>query len=248
MPLPINAPAPGDGPLIIVNAGRTGFFRVNYSAEMWERSRPAISQSPADGRAPGLGSRCVRLMRAGYLPATQFLSLAPAYVQEREYPVWSDLVGSGWIANILAREAFEEQFSAFARSLLKPIVAHLGWEPQLHDLTSTPCSGAWCCTRSDITRRTRSSLKRGRASIDISASRRRCIPTCAAPCSIWRPLGDRLTYDALREVERRATLQEEKLRALAALTHFQQPDSCGIRWSRHSPVRSQDTIRVVAWP
>ena len=132
VPLPINAPAQGDGPLIIVNAGRTGFFRVNYSAEMWEHSRPAIeAKALPTAERLGLAADAFALMRAGYLPATQFLSLAPAYAQEREYSVWSDLVGSmGWVANVLAGEAFEAQFNVFARSLLKPIVAHLGWEPQ----------------------------------------------------------------------------------------------------------------------
>jgi puromycin-sensitive aminopeptidase len=60
--------------------------------------------------------------------------------------------------------------------------------------------------------------------------------------------GDRSTYEALREVERRATLQEEKLRALGALTHFQQQDLLrdALDLSLSPTVRSQDTIRVVA--
>jgi len=60
--------------------------------------------------------------------------------------------------------------------------------------------------------------------------------------------GDRSTYEALREVERRASLQEEKLRALGALTHFQQPDLLrdALDLALSPAVRSQDTIRVVA--
>ena len=66
---------PGDGPLIIVNAGRTGFFRVNYSAEMWERSRPAIeAKALPTAERLGLEADAFALMRAGYLPATQFLT------------------------------------------------------------------------------------------------------------------------------------------------------------------------------
>jgi puromycin-sensitive aminopeptidase len=60
--------------------------------------------------------------------------------------------------------------------------------------------------------------------------------------------GDRATYEALLEIERRATLQEEKLRALGALTHF--PDESLLQdvleLSLSPVVRSQDTIRVVA--
>ncbi len=105
---------------------------MNYSAEMWERFRPAIESKalPTADRL-GLESDAFALMRAGYLPATQFLALASAYAAEREYPVWSDLAGSlGWLANLLAGEAFESQLKASARDLLRPIVAHLGWEPR----------------------------------------------------------------------------------------------------------------------
>jgi len=251
VPLPISAPAQGDGPLIIVNAGRTGFFRVNYSAEMWERSRPAIeAKALPTAERLGLEADAFALMRAGYLPATQFLSLAPAYVQEREYPVWSDLIGSvGWVANILAGEAFEAQFNAFARSLLKPIVAHLGWEPQPNE------------SHLDALLRGVVLHEIGHYEEDsvIAEARARFERYIHDPQAVHPDLrstvlnlaalgGDRSTYDALREVERRATLQEEKLRALTALTHFRQPDLLRdtLVLSLSPVVRSQDTIRVVA--
>jgi puromycin-sensitive aminopeptidase len=95
---------------------------------------PTILPSPTANRL-GLESGAFALMRAGYLPATQFLVLVSAYTQEREYPVSNDLTGSlGWLSNILAGEAFEPQFKAFARDLLRPIVAHLGWEPRPDEL------------------------------------------------------------------------------------------------------------------
>jgi puromycin-sensitive aminopeptidase len=251
VPLPINAPDRGDGPLIIVNAGRTGFFRVNYSAEMWERSRPAIeSKALPTAERLGLEADAFALMRAGYLPATQFLSLARAYAQEREYPVWSDLIGSmGWVANILAGEAFESQFSAFGRTLLQPIVAHLGWEPQPHE------------SHLDALLRGMVLHEIGHFEEDsvITAARARFERYIHDPQAVHPDLrstvlnlaafgGDRSTYDALREAEQRATLQEEKLRALTALTHFRQSDLLQdtLELSLSPVVRSQDTIRVVA--
>jgi aminopeptidase N len=135
VPLPVSAPAQDDGPLIIVNAGRTGFFRVNYSAEMWERSRPAIeTKALPTAERLGLAADAFALMRAGYLPATQFLSLARAYAEEREYPVWSDLVGSG-MGKILG-ETVEAPFSAYARSPAGP--TRTGWEPQPNESTRRP--------------------------------------------------------------------------------------------------------------
>jgi puromycin-sensitive aminopeptidase len=251
VPLPVTASARGDDPLIIVNAGRTGFFRVNYSAEMWERSRPAIeAKTLPTAERLGLEADAFALMRAGYLPATQFLSLASAYPQEREYPVWSELAGSlGWLASILAGEPFEPQFQTFARDLLQPIVAHLGWEPRpneshldallrgivLHEIGHYEEASVIAEARSRFNRYVHDPQA-------VHPDLRSTVLNLAAFG------GDRSTYEALREVERRATLQEEKLRALAALTHFQQPDLLrdALALSLSPTVRSQDTIRMVA--
>jgi puromycin-sensitive aminopeptidase len=251
VPLPVNAPAQGDGPLIIVNAGRTGFFRVNYSPEMWEHSRAAIeAKALPTAERLALEADAFALMRAGYLPATQFLSLVPAYAQEREYPVWSDLVGSmGWVANVLAGEAFEAQFNAFARSLLKPIVAHLGWEPRPDEshldalLRGMVLNEIGHYDEAPVIAEARECF--GRYVHDPQAVHPDLRSTVLNLAAFG---GDRSTYDALREVEQRATLQEEKLRALTALTHFRQPDLLRdtLELSLSPVVRSQDTIRVVA--
>jgi puromycin-sensitive aminopeptidase len=242
----------GDGsPWIVVNVGRTGFFRVNYSAEMWDRLRPAIESKalPTADRL-GLESDAFALMRAGYLPAPQFLVLVSAYSQEREYPVWSDLVGSlGWVSSVLAGEPFEPQLKAFARDLLRPIVAHLGWEPQFNE------SHLDALLRGIVLHE----IGHYDEAVVIAEARARFDHYVRNPQAVHPDLrstvlnlaaygGDRSTYETLREVERRATLQEEKLRALGALTHFQQQDLLhdALDLSLSPEVRSQDTIRVVA--
>jgi puromycin-sensitive aminopeptidase len=236
---------------IIVNAGRTGFFRVNYSAEMWERFRPAIeSKGLLTADRLGLESDAFALMRAGYLPALQFLLLANAYGQEREYPVWSDLVGSlGWLSNMLAGEPFEPQLKAFARELLRPIVEHLGWEPRLNEshldalLRGIVLHEIGHYDEAPVIAEARARFDRYvRDPQTVHPDLRGTVLNLAAYG------GDRATYEALREVERRATLQEEKLRALGALAHFQEQALLrdALALSISPEVRSQDTIRVVA--
>jgi puromycin-sensitive aminopeptidase len=249
--LPEPVPAGNGDAWIIVNAGRTGFFRVNYSADMWTRFRPAVESKalPTADRL-GLASDAFALMRAGYLPATQFLALASAYAQEREYPVWSDLTGSlGWLSNLLAAEPFEAQLKAFARALLRPIVRHLGWEPRpdeshldallrgivLHEIGHYDEAAVIAEARARFDQYMRDPQA-------VHPDLRSTVLNLAAYG------GERATYEALREAERRATLQEEKLRALGALTHFQQQDLLRetLELSLSPMVRSQDTIRVVA--
>jgi puromycin-sensitive aminopeptidase len=251
VPLAATAPSRGSQSWIIVNAGRSGFFRVNYSADMWERLRPAIeTQALPTAERLGLEADAFALMRAGYLPATQFLSLASAYAHEREYPVWSDLAGSlGWVSNVLAGEPVEPQLKAFARDLLRPIVAHLGWEPRSNE------SHLDALLRGIVLHE----IGHYEEMPVIAEARGRFDRYLRDPQAVHPDLrstvlnlaafgGDRSTFDALREVERRATLQEEKLRALAALTHFQQRELLQdtLELSLSPVVRSQDTIRVVA--
>ena len=64
---------------LTVNAGQTGFYRVNYTTDQWDALTEAVraQQLPAVDRL-GLQSDCWALVRGGYLPATQFLKLADA--------------------------------------------------------------------------------------------------------------------------------------------------------------------------
>ncbi len=249
--LPETLPASDGEAWIKVNSSQTGFFRVNYSAAMWERFRPAIESLalPTADRL-GLQADAFALMRAGDLPATQFLSLAKAYTNEREYPVWSDLAGNlSWIANLVAQESYDPQFEAFGRELFRPIVAYIGWDarPQeshleallrgtvIHELGHYGDSAVLQEARARFDRFVRDPQA-------VHPDLRSTVLNLAAFG------GDAGTYAALREVERRATLQEEKIRAVMALTHFTQRELLqrALELSLSAEIRSQDTVRVVA--
>ena len=96
------------GDWIMVNPERTGFYRTNYSEEEWARLKRGVERlglSAADRL--GLQDDAYALAKAGYLPATQFLSLAEAYVGEPEAPVWLDLSANlGGMERLLADEEF----------------------------------------------------------------------------------------------------------------------------------------------
>jgi puromycin-sensitive aminopeptidase len=244
------AAAGGADGWIVVNAGRRGFFRVNYSAEMWQGLRPAIaSQALPTADRLSLAADAFALMRGGYLPATEFLSLLPAYVQEREYPVWSDVLGSlGWLSNVIAGQPFEPQFKAQARDLLRPIAAHLGWEPRANE------SHLDTLLRSMVLQELghydeEAILQEARARFSRYVGDPQAVPPdLRSPVlNLAAYSGDETTYGQLREIDKRATLQEEKLRAQTALTYFQQPALLqrALELSLSPEVRSQDTIRIV---
>jgi puromycin-sensitive aminopeptidase len=113
-----------------VNAGQTGFFRVNYHETEWGRLREAVASRslPAVDRM-GLQNDAYALMRAGRLSATVFLSMAEAFVGETEAPVWGDLAANlKGLEGLLLDAPYIDAYRTFARSVFSKIVADVGWD------------------------------------------------------------------------------------------------------------------------
>ena len=109
-----------------------GFYRVNYSADDWDRLRRAIEAlelSTIDRL--GLQNDAYALAKAGYAPMTRFLSLAQAYTNETNPSVWEDISANlGGLNSLLSNEIFNGEFRDLARGIFQPIGTRIGWEPQ----------------------------------------------------------------------------------------------------------------------
>ena len=235
---------------IKVNAGQTGFYRVNYAEGEWARLRHAVErlELPTTDRL-GLQNDAYALVRAGLAPATVFLSLAQSYINEEDASVWGDLsINLRGLETLLFDEAFFAQFQAFARRIFDQVVRRVAWDAQpgeghldaLRRSTVLAQSGAY--GNPDVLREAQNRfahyLERPAA---LHPDLRGVVFGLAAQ------QGDRTTYDQLWELYRQATLQEEKNRFLGALSRFQQRDLLQETLDRglSSDVRSQDTVSVV---
>ena len=234
-----------------VNAGQTGFFRVNYSTEDWQRLAPAISalELPATDRL-GIQNDAYALSRAGLLPVTQFLELAGSYAGETDASVWSDLASNlRDIEQLISGEAVHPTYRRFGRELFGPAARRAGWTPLPEDghldslLRSTVLgqSGSYgdeetLAQASDLFRQY---LENPEA---VHPDLRGIVFSLAAQA------GDRTTYDQLWELEERTSLQEEKIRLLLAMSRFQDVGLLNetLESSLSARVRSQDTITVVS--
>lgn len=116
-----------------VNAGTTGFYRVEYSSEMLEALLPAVSSKklPAVDRF-GMTDDLFALVRAGRICATQFLSFLAASANEDEYIVWGALDGGISSLITVLRNADDTtllpKFNRYITKILAPIGQRLGWE------------------------------------------------------------------------------------------------------------------------
>ena len=234
-----------------VNADQTGFFRVNYASEDWQRLAPAISgrELPATDRL-GIQNDAYALSRAGLLPVTQFLELAGSYAGETDASVWSDLASNlRDIEQLIAGEPVHPAYQRFGRELFGPVARRAGWTPRSEDghldslLRSTVLGQAGSYgdqeTLSQASGLFRQYLENPEA---VHPDLRGIVFSLAAQA------GDRTTYDQLWELEERTGLQEEKIRLLLAMSRFQDVGLLNeaLESSLSARVRSQDTITVVA--
>ena len=246
----LSIPGGSAKPWFKVNPDQTGFFRVNYSPEDWQKFIPAISslELPATDRL-GIQNDAYALSRAGVLGVTQFLSLAQAYVNEDDASVWSDLASNlRDIDLLLADQPYHERFRASCRDLFGPAARKIGWEVRPGEghldalLRSTVLSQAGSYGDQDIIDQAAGKFRgyledHGTVHPDLRG----------VVLSLAAQAGDRDTYDRMWQLEKETSLQEEKIRVLASLARFNQPELLQETLDRTltSDVRSQDTISVV---
>ena len=203
-----------------VNRNQTGFYRVQYEELEISRLSTAVEKLtlPAIDRL-GLQSDAYSLAKAGHIPATQFLEIAQSYKNEDNAYVWIDLATNlGSLDNLLADEPFFENFQRFARKLFIPSAERMGWEAAPTDghletlMRSAVLAGAG--NYGDTNTLKEASNLFTAYPKGVHADIRRVVLSLAAQS------GDRSVQDAMWDLQRNATTEEEKVRVLGALTEF----------------------------
>ena len=239
-----------EGPWFKVNPEQTGFFRVNYLSEDWDRLVPAIGslELSASDRL-GIQNDAYSLSRAGLLPVTQFLTLAGAYGSETDASVWGDLSSNlRDIEVLLAGEPVLDSYQTFARNIFQRAVQRVGWHAKKGEghldalLRSTVLGQAGSYGDTDVVDQAVERFDRYLK--DPSAIHPDLRGTVFG---LAGQAGDRARYDQLWNLQEETSLQEEKIRLLMALTRFTDLELLKetLERSLSSEVRSQDTIFVV---
>uniref|UniRef100_A0A914C199 Aminopeptidase n=1 Tax=Acrobeloides nanus TaxID=290746 RepID=A0A914C199_9BILA len=122
-----------------LNAGTSGFYRVQYSDDMFNALLPAIESKtmPVLDRF-GIADELFALVESGKVPASNFLSLyAAAGASEDNFIVWAALDdGISNISNVITRYddgTLKKRFNAFICKLLAPAGQRLGWVPAANE-------------------------------------------------------------------------------------------------------------------
>ena len=122
-------------PLMLINSGRVGFFRVNYSLPLLKELAPHVHTLPASDRL-GLVSDAVALSAAGICSIQHFTHvLLPHYANEEELSVLQELRDG--ISSLLKIHGHHANISAYlhalALSIFKSKADVLGWETKTNE-------------------------------------------------------------------------------------------------------------------
>ncbi len=115
-----------------VNLGENGYYRTRYDAASLSALGRAFATLDATDRADLLGDQFA-LFEAGQAPLASYLDLIAGLTAERErnIAVWQDTLSHlQRLDELLRGSASRPAFRAFARSLLDPELARLGWTPR----------------------------------------------------------------------------------------------------------------------
>ena len=235
---------------IKVNAGQSGFYRVNYPPEEWDRLRRAVEAGElgTEDRS-GLQNDAHALMRAGYLPATTLLDLTAAYRGEDDATGWRLIAESLHdVETLISDTRYLEKFDAYGRELFRPAGERSGWDPK-------PGEG-----HLDALKRSTILSRLGHHSYRpvLAEAGRRFARYLKDPATLHPDLrgvvynlvgqqADQATYETLWELQRKAALQEEQVRLLMALSNPRDERLLQetLRRSLTDAVRSQDAVLVI---
>ena len=116
-----------------VNAGRAGYFRVEYDGDAWTRLRGRITDLPEEDRLGVLQDEWA-LVQAGRAPLGRWLELASTLRDDPSPTLGGEISGViGFLDHIFRGTAARAAFQNRARNLLVPRLARIGWDAKAEE-------------------------------------------------------------------------------------------------------------------
>jgi aminopeptidase N len=119
------------------NAGGVGYYRVAYDPATFETNRAAFASLPDADKIAMLGDQW-NLVRIGAAPLPSFLGLANAMGDNRNARAWQQIVGAlAALENATRNTSQHDAFTAYARRVVAPLAASLGWDAKPGETVAT---------------------------------------------------------------------------------------------------------------
>ena len=254
----VSAPAttsvaiPACGP-VLVNAGQTAYFRTRYPPDAFAALASRFGHlAPADQL--GLLHDTARLAYVGDIPVENLQKLSTALPADAEPVVWAALVGQLLeIDRRYDRTPGQAPFRVYARSVVQPAVARLGWDSRPGESDNAAI----------VRSRLLVSMGRFTDPAVVAEARRRFAELRKSPDAIPAAVrntvlevmgenADAATWDALHSLARSASSVLERLQYYEALASAQDPGlaqkSLDLALTDEAPITLRpQIIAAVAW-
>lgn len=210
---------------LLLNQGRTGFYRLSYDAAHLEKlAKQVATKKMAELDRMGLLSDAFEAAKAGHATSLDALRLLESYASEDSVIVWEVIAGGlGSIRQVMDDESLRDAMRPFVRRLVSEQLARLGWEERpgdshfdklLRPIILGLASFGDEPTVVDEARRRFDAMKRPE---DIHPDLRGLIYGTIAR------LGGPADFDKMLKMHDDSSSSEERVTLAAALTNFKQP-------------------------
>jgi puromycin-sensitive aminopeptidase len=226
--------------VVVVNAGGSGFFRVEYSADLMSRISGDTLRDLTTLERYNLVDDAWNAVVAGAVSADRFMAFAHNFTNETDLAVWQamnkGLVGLGRMLN---RDEMAP-YNAFIRTLVAPVSATLGAEPVEGEPELTAKLRGLLLSTLAVLGADETAQKRCR---DILFSNATTEPELvAAATNVVAATGDAQDYEWFLGRFKDPSTPQDRIRMLYALAEFDDADlmqrTCDLAFS--DEVKSQD--------
>ncbi len=209
----------------IINSGRYGFYRVQYDDHSLANLSLLIDEKILNhvdrwGLQNDLFSQCV----AGTKQLQEYLDFTTSYHDEDDYITLLNLAQNLYsIYKLTINERFTDEIRAYTAQFLGSIFDRLGWDSKKNERHTDSLLRSFVITAlgklgdeeilNEARKRFNNFLKNKNS---LTADLQEPVFVLMA----WQ--GDKKTYNKLLSLYRKSTLQEEKIRFLAAMCNFKQ--------------------------
>jgi len=234
---------------VVANAGGYGFYRTNYSDDLFDALLGNID-ALGDIERYTLVSDTLGFVRNGTIPSTNFLDLISRFGDETEHAIWSVITsGLGLIEHHALDEEARTGFESFVAGLVGPALERLTWEvrPSDSDL-DRKLRGDLIATMGNLARDPQA-IERCRSLVaDLLAGESLDPEIATAALSVYARNGGSEEYGTMWERYGESTTPLEKVRYLRSVATVETTEQALETFDRvvEGDIRSQDGFWVFA--
>lgn len=219
-------PVNGGTAALIVNAGRSGFYRTTYDpAHLHKLGAEVLAGNMSALDRYALLDDAFETAKAGHGSTVSVLELLPYYRHEDNPIVWDAIANTiGGTRAVMNNEELRDAMKPYIRTLVRNQRTRLGWQPTPGEphfdamLRPTVISMAASADEPEVLAEIARQFNTMQSSADILPDLRGIVYTISAYH------GDAATFDRLLHMHNTTASSEERVKLCAALTGFKQPE------------------------